>query len=227
MFVAYFDSAEFGCFLALGWPFPERIVDLFCEFRAETNGTMPAHGNGLIGALLHYSLPAMGAEEKAAMRDLILRGGPWDAGERADILAYCEEDVLALARLLPAMLPAITSSSQRLGWALLRGRYMAAVARMEWNGVPIDVSTLERLREFWQVIADQLIEEVDRDFNVYDGRSFRAERFERYLTRNGIPWPRLKSGALALDDDTFRQQAKAYPMIAPLRELRHACPNCG
>jgi hypothetical protein len=38
----------------------------------------------------------------------------------------------------------------------------------------------------------------------------------------GIPWPRLSSGALALDDDTFRSQARAYPIIAPLRELRYA-----
>jgi hypothetical protein len=39
--------------------------------------------------------------------------------------------------------------------------------------------------------------------------------------RYQIGWPRLKSGALALDDDTFRQMAKAHPRIAPLRELRH------
>jgi DNA polymerase I len=46
-------------------------------------------------------------------------------------------------------------------------------------------------------------------------------RFEEYLARRGIPWPRLPSGALALDDDTFRQRARAHPEIAPLYELRH------
>ena len=40
------------------------------------------------------------------------------------------------------MLPAID-----LPRALLRGRYMAAVSAMEWNGVPIDTYTLARLRE--------------------------------------------------------------------------------
>ena len=40
--------------------------------------------------------------------------------------------------------------------------------------------------------------------------------------REGIPWPRLDSGELALDDDTFRQMARAYPAVAPLRELRHS-----
>ena len=38
LFIAYYASAEIGCFLALGWPPPERILDLFVEFRAETNG---------------------------------------------------------------------------------------------------------------------------------------------------------------------------------------------
>jgi len=51
--------------------------------------------------------------------------------------------------------------------------------------------------------------------------TFSAERFAAWLMKAGIPWPRLPAGALALDDDTFRQTAKAYPAVAPLRELRH------
>jgi hypothetical protein len=38
LFVAYYASAELGCYRALGWPMPERILDLFCEFRCRTNG---------------------------------------------------------------------------------------------------------------------------------------------------------------------------------------------
>ena len=59
------------------------------------------------------------------MRALVLRGGPWSADERAAILSYCESDVAALVRLLPAMLSTID-----LPRALLRGRYMTAAARM-------------------------------------------------------------------------------------------------
>ena len=53
-------------------------------------------------------------------------------------------------------------------------------------------------------------------------RTFKADRFAAYLAAKGIPWPRLPSGALALDDDTFRDMARAYPQLQPLRELRHA-----
>ena len=36
--VAYYASAELGCFKALGWPQPRFVLDLFTEFRARTNG---------------------------------------------------------------------------------------------------------------------------------------------------------------------------------------------
>jgi hypothetical protein len=219
LFVAYFASAEIGCHLALGWPKPQRILDLFTEFRNVTNGLPTVAGNSLLGALAAYGLDSIGALEKTEMRDLILRGGPWSYQERAAILGYCESDVAALARLLPAMLE---RGSIDLARALLRGRYMAAVAQMEHNGVPIDTEALHKLRQHWHHIQDRLIAAVDARYGVYDGRSFREERFAAWLARNGIPWARLESGHLDLSDDTFRQAAKAYPAIAPLRELRHA-----
>ena len=70
------------------------------------------------------------------MRKLIMGGGPWSDEERANILAYCESDVDALLRLLEAMLPALGASLRRFGHALLRGRYMAAAAVVENNGIP-------------------------------------------------------------------------------------------
>ena len=36
--VAYYASAELGCFLELGWPLPANVIDLFAEHRVETNG---------------------------------------------------------------------------------------------------------------------------------------------------------------------------------------------
>ena len=151
------------------------------------------------------------------MRALILGGGPWSESEREEIFDYCATDIDALERLLPAMLPRID-----LPRALLRGRYMAAAAAMEWNGVPIDTATLELLRKHWTDIQDDLIAAIDADYGVYEGRTFKAARFESYLMRHGIPWPRLESGALDLSRDTFRQMAKSYAAIAPLHELRHA-----
>jgi DNA polymerase I len=61
---------------------------------------------------------------------------------------------------------------------------------------------------------------IDADFGVYDGHSFREERWGRWLAAHNIPWPRLDSGRLDLSDDTFRQMARAYAVISPIRELR-------
>jgi DNA polymerase family A len=373
LFVAYYASAELGCFQALGWPLPERILDLFCEFRCITNGLDTPCGAGLLGALAHFGIDGIDACDKAEMRELAIRGGIYTEAERKSLLAYCETDVLALAKLLAAMLPKID-----LARALLRGRYMAAAARMEWNGVPIDTEALSSLRDNWTRIKGRLTREIDRDYGVFvstgahrldpqsrlgaaiyraaaesgiqplhlaaavddvyeryheslapiiaaevaarertglsvrrierwedAGRDhstwpaldvtarelatehpelgvgrgyvqeevaddtdhagllwdrlreptprllakhdreiideavalaagapnelpdevelgFSAARWADWLIRNGIPWPRLASGNLALDDDTFRQMARTYPAVAPIRELRHA-----
>ena len=223
LFVAYYAIAEASCFLALGWPRPMRVLDLFAEFRRLTNGVKPEFGSGLIGALKYFSLADAGGEEKSQMRALAMRGGPYSPEERVSLLAYCENDVDALERLLePLCAAAGLSERQTFGQALLRGRYMVAAAAIEATGVPIDLDMLGRLRNNWAAIKLGLVEAVDPEFGVYEDGSFIARRFEAYLEREKIPWPRLASGALALDDDCFKERARAFPQIEPLRQLRHA-----
>jgi DNA polymerase I len=219
LFVAYLASAEIGCHLALNWMVPACVLDLYVEFRCITNGRQPVAGNSLIGALTYYGLDALSVTEKKEMRELAIElgrtGRPSSGEERIALLDYCESDVAALERLLSAM-----ASQIDLPRALVRGRYMSAVARMESYGVPIDIDMLDRLRASWGDIQDQLISEIDRDYGAFSGRTFKLDRFEKWLIRSGIPWPRLDSGRLDLSDDTFRELARSYPAVAPLRELR-------
>jgi DNA polymerase-1 len=213
--VAYYASAEIGCFLELGWPLPMNVVDLFAEHRVETNGTRSICGDSLLGALALRGLAHIDAGEKDAMRRLICDQASWSDVERRAILEYCASDVAGLAALLPAMAPSID-------WprALLRGRYMAAVARMQRAGVPLDGDVLRRILDNWDTLKRELIANVDARYHVYEGTTFKTRRFDRWLAVCGIEWPRLPSGYLALDDDTFRDQARRWPMLAPLRELR-------
>lgn len=374
LFVAFYASAELGCYLSLDWPLPVRILDLFTEFRNSTNGR-PVHcGNKLLGVLTYFGFDGIDAAEKTTMQQLAMRGGPFTERERLDLLDYCESDVTALAKLLPAMLPTLD-----LPRALLRGRYMAAAACIEWNGVPMDVEALDALRPNWTAIKGRLVRAIDAGYGVFvptgqrvidpqstlgaailrtagewgidphrladavdevwkqersagaelveamqaarrrtglnarrigqwedaghdsatyrgldttarelagefpalgigpgystdagpddadhSGRlwqllrnpapkrlpkhdpiilrraaelvtsaaagdgdpagqmTFSTARFAEWLARTGIPWPRLESGALDLSDDTFKQMARQYPAVAPLRELRHS-----
>jgi len=222
LFIAYNVVAEVGCHLALGWPLPARVLDLYAEYLARTNtfrekGTKPPEAK-LITALADYGLDSIGAEEKRSMIELILRGPPWTAEERTAILDYCQSDVEALRRLLPAMLPHID-----LPRALLRGRYMCAVAAIGRNGIPIDSSSLARLRQHWPSIQRQLIAEDDA-FGVYDtDNHWSNERFINVLVERDIAWPCHPDGKLDLRKETFRDMAETpgASAIAPLVRLRN------
>ena len=217
LFIAYYASAELGCFRALGWPRPANILDLFVEFRNRTNGLTTPAGSGLIGALAYFGLDSFSAIEKDEMRTLILRGGTWSEDEWKAILDYCATDIDALERLLPMMLPPRSNRGIDLPRALLRGRYMAAVAAMEWTGVPIDVQMLELFREYWTDIQDDLIRAVDVH-GIFDGRTFKTDRWAHFLVRNNISWPLLESGVLDFGDKTFREMAKSHPLVSPYRD---------
>lgn len=215
--VAFYASAEVGCFLALGWPPPVHLLDLFAEFRCRTNGLDVPCGNGLLGALVCFGEDAGGVREKTEMRELAIRGGPWTVDEQRALLDYCQGDVDALGRLLARMNPALDTPR-----AILRGRYMVAAARIERNGIPVDTDLFGRLRGEWETLKLELVTRLDRAYGVFEGATFKSQQWQQWLERNNIPWPRLPTGSLALDQDTFRQMARAHPAVAPIHELRYA-----
>ena len=201
--------------MALNWPLPSKVLDLFAEFRNKTNGLPVPCGNGLLGALVYHGIDGIDAAEKQGMRELALRGGPWTASEADLLLEYCESDVRGLSELFFRMLPQFD-----LPRALLRGKYMGAVAQMENCGIPIDVNMLAALRNNWDVLKRQLISHVDI-YRVYESGVFKAERWAQLIEALHICWPRLASGRLDLTDDTFRMMAERYPSIVePYRQLR-------
>jgi DNA polymerase-1 len=107
LFVAFYASAELTCHLALGWPMPKNILDLYAEFRCATNNStdhQQPHA-GLIDALDYYRIESIGFEEKQRWRDIVIRGGPWTAEERRGIVyEYCASDVECLLPLLNTMI---------------------------------------------------------------------------------------------------------------------------
>ena len=169
LIVAYYASAEISCHLALGWPVPERVLDLFTEFRNRTNGIPTGNGASLLGALAYHGLDGIGAVEKdeCATWSYAAVLGPTSSGQRFWIIArvtsrrWRDYYRLCCQRSI-CRVPSCVAAT----WS--------AVARIERNGVPIDVSTLDLLRRNWSRIQDQLIAEIDADYGVYDGRSFQS-----------------------------------------------------
>jgi len=223
LYVGYYASAEWNCFLSLGWDLPTRIIDLYPEYRRMTNGaaghTMRS-GYGLLAAAEAFGIAAMDANYKTDMRELIISGGPWSPEQQNDILEYCAEDVEITGNLFREMWPKIATDQLALTQALLRGRYTVAIAKMEFSGTPVDTELFAGLMLYWPELCLHLIEAVDQDYDIYEGTTFKQAKFESWVAAQAIQWPKTDNGKLKLDEATFRQMSKSHTQVAPLHELR-------
>ena len=83
LMIAYYASAELGCFQSLGWPMPRNVLDLYTEFRVFENGRgglLGIRGTSLLAALAYFGLSHLDPEVKAGWRERILRGRPYAVG---------------------------------------------------------------------------------------------------------------------------------------------------
>ena len=60
LYVAYYASAEMNCHLVLDWSLPDYLLDLFSEFRCQTNGVaLPAGKANLIIAISFFGITSI------------------------------------------------------------------------------------------------------------------------------------------------------------------------
>ena len=229
LIVGYMLAAEFGFHAAFGWGEPACALDAYVEFRHYVNDGSIKSGErergfySIGGALRYFLEDEIDVARKHDMRERILQGPPFDAQERRGILDYCEDDVRALARLLPHIAQTIRLP---LAHAMFRAKFQWTIAQQERRGVPMDGALLARLRSRWQDIRLDLVTELDRPFGIYEivnGRAhWRKQRFADYVRHHRMSWPTNANGTLDETDETFREMAGKYPHIEPLRELRYS-----
>ena len=217
--VAYAANAEFSCFVALGWPFPHNVLDVYVEVGAAINGLdiegLELKRPSLLETCALYGIPAMPAAQKTRMRDLILSGkGKYTEDEWAQTEGYNRADVDETDAVFGVIAPSID-----LPRALLRGRYMGAVARMEWVGLPISRYLLDLLIENWEPLQLYYIARDD-EFGLYDHTSIRLERLQDLINKRGWDWPLTSTGLPELKLKTLGRQAKRYPELKKLVRLR-------
>jgi hypothetical protein len=216
--VSYYSSAEAGCYRTSNWPLPQNTLDLFAEFRTLTNGLLPPKAEqNLFAVMSYFGLEAGEAAEKKEMQKALGLNKWQGVHTPEEIQNYCDNDGAALFRLLPAM-------EKYIDWprALLRGKYVTVgVSAMEFHGVPIDTEKLAILQDNWSGIQNVLIDDVDKDFYVFEDYHLRERLVERYIIEEQgiVNWPRHPSGKLCFDKDTRAEMAKVYPQIEPLHEL--------
>ena len=103
--IAYAAKAELSCFMALGWPFPPQVLDLFFLYKRVINGDPGSKGSGLFPALASYGINY--GYNETQKHDFQTLAADLDhqctEKEKADLRAYCYEDVRATAKLYLAM----------------------------------------------------------------------------------------------------------------------------
>lgn len=218
IYVSYNAIAEMSCHLVLGWAIPKNILDLYCEWRVLTNdGQSHEKGyNGLLNACKHFGIKTIDQEYKSKMQNRVIAGAPYSEDEKNEILDYCESDVIETIELYKHMKPYLKDIQR----ASFRGRYMAINAAMTHAGVPIDVGTLRFMRDNWDTIKLEIIKEVNKEFNFFDGLTFKKHRFAEYLYTHDMQWELTENGNLSLKEQTFKDMVKTYPFLQPVKEAK-------
>src|SRR5215813_574044 len=207
--VAFASNAELQCFLRLGLPFPNNVIDPYVENIVAINGNTAVwpppdekdrKGRpGLLDALKLHGLPARPQEHKDRMRDMILENEDYTAEQRREIQEYNKEDVDDTIALLGVL------SIDNINHALFRGRYMAAAAREERVGLPVySEYLLDELVPMWDALR---LHYLQRD----DEYQLKIETIGKQATR----YPELKSLARLRDQIAELRINKLANTIGP------------
>jgi hypothetical protein len=249
LFVAFAAQAELMTFLQLGWEMPERIIDLYVEWRHINNEefklkAMKAEARSgdsdyspfaLLGVCSMHGLHVRSAELKDQMRDIVLHGFPYTDDETRQILDYCEDDVKDTTNLLEKMYTKIPD----LRAAVYRGHSTRGYSWCRTTGIPIDVDLLKRLNSHWSQIFDAIYSQAKIDYPVFNegGYDIAPKLWEKFLEANGwlATWPKTGGGKqrkkkqAKRDQKTLREMSVVHPEIEPLHELieMRSCTKLG
>jgi hypothetical protein len=226
-------EADLTCFLALGWRLPCHVIDLYSEWRHRSNGAPhPLPSNSLLNVAAHYGIDTTTAAAKEHFRAMFIADAPFSPKQREEALDYAEGDVRATMELYhrmqreqPFLLPA----------ACYRGRYTKAAARVQHEGVPLDLDIERRFRRYHRdmlrmVVADGTLHVKDpvgqtREFHVYnENYSLLPRLLLPALTHAGIrDWPLTPlGGQIATDKETLKRMAEQrgdeYPWLRTLQQ---------
>lgn len=215
--VAHYAPAELSCFLELGWKLPTEVIDTLPEARV-VRGQVPTTGGSwsLLAVASQFGIPTMSSDHKETMHQLAM-GDEIPEHSREDLMRYCLEDVHAGLAVWQAQEPYVNIQE-----AVLRGRYLKALAQVERRGIPADVDLVERLRASMPEVCDAAWVEARKEYPgvIDDEGRFSSKAWLEWCYRSGIPWPKLPSGAPALDADTFKKMADRYPVVGTMAYAR-------
>ncbi len=216
--IAFAADAELSCYLALGWPLPENVIDLRIEhMMIDLNTATVEHlGANLESALSYYGM-SHAVENKTEMQKLAGERVPETPEEIEAIKNYCYEDIVATKKLWDVMEPKLDDS------CLYRGRYMKATSRIHARGIPFDAEKFNLIKEHADDLKMIWIRKLDPDCEIFDANgTFKMALFTEYLRKRNLlaTWPKTeKTGQPSRDSNDLRDVIASNPNNDELAKL--------
>ena len=239
------EECEFGVyFTETGF----RRVSVAPSFQKERNRGKDNNkvGAGLTAAVGQCFGEFLDTAHKRAMRDLILSAPDFTDVERREVMAYCSSDIVylpdlffELSRRLARALHGQLSAEEIRRAQLLRGGFVASIAKMEAEGFPLRVEAVRNLRRNFEAARDTIIRDlVENHFPFFLRVKRRASdllgawvdkesQFRAFLDSRGLlsKWPRTVDEDTGKPTATLSREDKVlaeYDGVPELRAYRQA-----
>ena len=237
--MAYAAKAELSCYKALGWPFPENVIDLFFLHKREINGDPENRDSSLLAALKYHRLEhAKTAAQKKHLQwkaiDPDSSGDEIEAPsynpshrayteqEKIDLCEYCFDDVLATIALCEAMSTQVEDINAP-HW----GEFAKAQTLIEMEGLPNDRARYESLRRNRPALQKEAAEQLLANpryrgsLRPFLGQLFvEPTRVPSVLNGKESPTPTTNPGGRTPTTKYLKELAAEYPVLEPIRQTR-------
>ena len=191
-------------------------------------------GLDLGSTLYHYTDVLIDLNHKNAMRDIILKG-KYTEEIKNKILKYAMDDVIYLPELFKVLQKEIRTLTKQTFQDYLtdsaypRGEFAARTAKIESQGIPVDVPRLKRIRDSRPIILDEWTGKLNSEhfpFFVKNSKGkyvFSDEQKQKFVASKGLEkeWKKSKlTGKFSYDKETLSDWEDILPEIKELVRLR-------
>jgi DNA polymerase I-like protein with 3'-5' exonuclease and polymerase domains len=213
VFVSYNVLAEARSFISIGLnPLDFKWIDLMAMFRWYKNGNQ--HQQALNSSLAQAMQTICGIDIDIISKEqnvkMILDTDIFDMVQRTQILNYCEDDIKDLHTLTNKLISEISmiykmSAVDVVKVAADHSRYVAAMARVETEGIPLNMDWVKTLSLNHDMVKKTLIDKCNKVYPFYLDGVLKYDVFNQYIFDKGLEsiWPQTASGQFSRDNDVL------------------------
>jgi len=225
LLIGHYVSAEASCYLDQESELPKLWYDTFVEEKKLYSG-LKNYRFDLYSSCHRYNIDTLSQVIKDAKRDLIINNYPkYTETEKAEILEYNLSDVLVNEKLFKGQLNKVQSDKVNyktfLSQAIFHGRSKALCAKIQRNGIPINLELHKDLETYYPEVKKLEMEELNKGLGIelYVDYKMKHKNFEELLKRENLYkyWPKTETGKCKTDDKTFYRFQEVNPSIKLIR----------